>query len=361
MTIPFIGHMLISGLLMLNVYAKDWPVEATISESSWGLFGGGFASVSMLGYTYIADVTSEEERTARVSVLDAIMMLAKPLGNLIGAKVFLVAGYYPVFALSGFFAFVGALYVMVSLKETLPAQKSDNEKTTFWEVLRRKNPVTVVRTLARPRQGFRRRMILWSILTFLVHNLNYKGNLYLFTRKKFGWNEQDFSLYDSIDTIHGFTRALLVTPFLSKVLLVHDPMVGVLGALSWVTCFAVWSLATEGWMMYLATGLSSIGCLTTTPLITLLTKLVDKTEVGAVMAMASGMICLEELASSVLFSQVYKATVSTNPGFIFVVMLALYSTVALMFLVLLAMLFRQEKLFGGLGQEEQKTGKAMVS
>ena len=42
-------------------------------------------------------------------------------------------------------------------------------------------------------------------------------------------------------------------------LLVHDPMIGVLGALSWVTCFAVWSLATEGWMMYLATGLSSIG------------------------------------------------------------------------------------------------------
>ena len=32
MTIPFIGHMLISGLLMLNVYAKDWPVEATMSE-----------------------------------------------------------------------------------------------------------------------------------------------------------------------------------------------------------------------------------------------------------------------------------------------------------------------------------------
>ena len=79
------------------------------------------------------------------------------------------------------------------------------------------NRATVVRTLARPRQGFRRRMILWSILTFLVHNLNYKGNLYLFTRKKFGWNEQDFSMYDSIDTIHGFTRALLVTPFLSKV------------------------------------------------------------------------------------------------------------------------------------------------
>ena len=86
-----------------------------------------------------------------------------------------------------------------------------------------------------------------------------------------------------MDTIHGFTRACIVTPFLSKVkvrflsiqrenskldlysiintkvLHVHDPMIGMMGALSWVTSFMVWALATQGWMMYLATGLSSIG------------------------------------------------------------------------------------------------------
>ena len=169
----------------------------------------------MLGYTYLADVTSQEERTARVSFLDAIMMLAKPLGNLIGAKLFLLSGYYPVFALSGFFAFSGALYVIFALKETLPAE--NGKKEIFLEVLKKKNPLTVLKTLAKPRDGLRRQMILWSILTFFVHNLFYKGNLYLFTRKKFGWNEQDFSVYDSVDTIHGFTRAVLVTPFLSKV------------------------------------------------------------------------------------------------------------------------------------------------
>ena len=45
----------------------------------------------------------------------------------------------------------------------------------------------------------------------------------------------------------------------TKVLHVHDPMIGMMGALSWVTSFMVWALATQGWMMYLATGLSSIG------------------------------------------------------------------------------------------------------
>ena len=39
-------------------------------------------------------------------------------------------------------------------------------------------------------------------------------------------------------------------------------MIGMMGALSWVTSFMVWALATQGWMMYLATGLSSIGMIT---------------------------------------------------------------------------------------------------
>ena len=38
--------------------------------------------------------------------------------------------------------------------------------------------------------------------------------------------------------------------------------------------------------------------------------------------------------------QVYKDTVATDPGFIFLLMVGLYSTVALMFFVLLVMLFR---------------------
>ena len=38
--------------------------------------------------------------------------------------------------------------------------------------------------------------------------------------------------------------------------------------------------------------------------------------------------------------QVYKDTVATDPGFIFLLMVALYSTVALMFLALLAMLLK---------------------
>ena len=55
---------------------------------------------------------------------------------------------------------------------------------------------------------------------------------------------------------------VLIIISITKVLNVHDPMIGMMGALSWVTSFMVWALATQGWMMYLATGLSSIGMIT---------------------------------------------------------------------------------------------------
>ena len=33
-------------VLILNVYFAHWPVEATLGEAMWGIFGGGFFSVS---------------------------------------------------------------------------------------------------------------------------------------------------------------------------------------------------------------------------------------------------------------------------------------------------------------------------
>ena len=77
--------------------------------------------------TYISDITSQSDRTARISLLDAFVMLAMPFGNLIGARLYLHFGYYVTFAASGFFAFSGAVYVAFVLRETV-VRGSEDEK-----------------------------------------------------------------------------------------------------------------------------------------------------------------------------------------------------------------------------------------
>jgi hypothetical protein len=81
MILPFLGHVVIAGFLILNVYCTWWPVEATLLESTWGFFGGGFATVSLLSYSYISDVSSPESIMSRIAVLDGLKLLADPAGT----------------------------------------------------------------------------------------------------------------------------------------------------------------------------------------------------------------------------------------------------------------------------------------
>ena len=90
--------------------------------------------------TYISDITSQSDRTARISLLDAFVMLAMPFGNLIGARLYLYFGYYVTFAASGFFAFSGAVYVALVLRETVVRRSEDEkEKQSICQVINKQN------------------------------------------------------------------------------------------------------------------------------------------------------------------------------------------------------------------------------
>ena len=63
-----------------------------------------------------------------------------PFGNLIGARLFLHFGYYVTFAASGFFAFSGAVYVAVVLKETVvKGSKDEKEEQNICKVSQNQN------------------------------------------------------------------------------------------------------------------------------------------------------------------------------------------------------------------------------
>ena len=68
-------------------------------------------------------------------------MLAMPFGNLIGARLYLYFGYYVTFAASGFFAFSGAVYVALVLRETVVrGSKDEKEKHSICQVNKNKIP-----------------------------------------------------------------------------------------------------------------------------------------------------------------------------------------------------------------------------
>ena len=78
----------------------------------------------------MADITNGLERTSRLSVLDGTDYISTMLGTFIGAPLFNFFGYYAVFGTSGSLAFVGALYAVFMVKESLPEKSSEHTHIT---------------------------------------------------------------------------------------------------------------------------------------------------------------------------------------------------------------------------------------
>ena len=87
-------------------------------------------------------------------------------------------------------------------------------------------------SMTRKRTGYKR-AILWSCLAItLIHDLRGRTSTYLYTQKKFGWTEQEYTVYSSVFMLQGLLHALVILPVLSKKFDFHDSYLGIIGSLS---------------------------------------------------------------------------------------------------------------------------------
>ena len=79
-------------------------------------------------YSYMADITSPDERTARLGLLDGLDYTSTMLGTYISGPIYDQFGYYPVFVTSCVSATLGALYVFFRVKESKIIVRKTEEK-----------------------------------------------------------------------------------------------------------------------------------------------------------------------------------------------------------------------------------------
>ena len=75
-----------------------------------------------------------------------------------------------------------------------------------------------------------------------------------------------------------YFRTFVTTPLLCYYLGIHDCMLAITGGLAAICGHITRALATKGWMMYYASGLTIIGGIESTPLKSLLSKCVSRYE-----------------------------------------------------------------------------------
>ena len=80
---------------------------------------GNFVLYYLAEYSYISDVTSEAERTSRISIVDGTDYIFTMVGTAISGVAFATVGYFGIFGAGAVCDTLGVLYVAFVLKESI--------------------------------------------------------------------------------------------------------------------------------------------------------------------------------------------------------------------------------------------------
>ena len=75
--------------------------------------------------------------------------------------------------------------------------------------------------------------------------------MYLYTRLKFNWTEQEYTIWFSIGTLATTLGSITFVPLMSSKLKVHDALIGIVGACSGIAANMVLAFVNKPWQLYL--------------------------------------------------------------------------------------------------------------
>lgn len=112
MLLPLIGELLTSiGLIVNTYYFYELPIEvAAVTEAIFPALTGGWFTMFMGVFSYIADVTTEEERTLRIGIVNLFHSVGVPVGAALSGILFQKIGLYGVFTVSGSLYILSFIY-----------------------------------------------------------------------------------------------------------------------------------------------------------------------------------------------------------------------------------------------------------
>ncbi|XP_013187762.2 proton-coupled folate transporter-like [Amyelois transitella] len=349
---PFTGEILTNiGLLFATYYFKEVSLIGTaLIEALPAAFTGSYIIVFMGMYSFMADRTTEENRTFRLGIVTIFVSFGNPTGTALSGVLLRALGYYGVFSLLIVLHSASFAYGILRLKDVV----TEDEITSSREVTENRFRRVVrdvfglvgstVLVALRPRAANGRIQIIMVLILYLLMVGPLYGDSqvsYLYARRKFQLNEVEYSIYGTINILLGFVGTVFCISVLSKMLEVQDSAIGGLAGVSRIAaCFVFAFAPTRPW--YYAAPLFNIFSHTgLTAVRSIATKSVPTDEIAKLSAL---MGVTEAIAPSIYMptsSYIYTMTIDTLPGAFYLFDAALTVVALALFMVIYVIVRRR--------------------
>ena len=286
----------------------DFILMALAPNLWWLLVGRCISAVTSASFTtanaYIADVTTPENRGKSFGMICAAFGVGFVLGPMIGGFLGEHNLHAP-FWFAGGLALLNFLYGLFILPESL--RPADRTARVEW---RTAHPIGSMQLLRQyPR--------IWPLVA-IIFIANFAHYIYptifvIYADHRYGWGPRDVAyVLTAVGVCSIIVNGLLVGRMTRWLGEARAMMLG-------LTCgtigFALYGLASSGWMFWLGIPISALWALSGPAAQSIITKTVGRDEQGRVQGALSSLVSLAGIAAPLMFSAVFGFAISRHVSF----------------------------------------------
>ncbi|XP_037296821.1 solute carrier family 46 member 3 [Manduca sexta] len=326
MLLPIIGEFLTSiGLIVNTYFFYELPVEAAaVTEAIFPALTGGWFTMFMGVFSYIADVTTEEQRTLRIGIVNLFHSVGVPVGAALSGILVRKIGLYGVFSVSATLYILSFLYGYYRIKEVKkvnpdvePAKNCCDWLRNFFDTRYVKETLMVAFKHGPNNRRLRVIMLVVVLCVIIGPIYGEMSVMYLFTRYRFNWNEVDFSMFSTYAMCTSLVGTLFSVGVFSHLLKFDDAIIGVISCTSKILSGFMYAFATKTWQIYIAPLIEIFNGTSFIAMRSMVSKLVEKDELGKVNSFFGLAEAMMPLIYAPMYTTVYTATIKTFPGAFF--------------------------------------------
>ncbi|KRT81904.1 membrane transporter, partial [Oryctes borbonicus] len=320
-----IGKFYYSVMIVVNALQENWPVEYIIYTATLPMtITGADVAIFAAAFAYITDISSKESRTLRVTVVEVCYLLTMPTGIAIGKILYngvTNRSYAIMFTINASMLLLAILYTFLRLdwrtsEKQRPLREANNVITDFFDT---DHVVQTLTTLCKRRPNKRRIYLLILILAmaFYTFQRDEKPMMYLYVQLVLKWTFDEFSNFKTYVSALQGVILLCAVPLLNKVFNWRDTCVMMLGAICHSVARIFYATASVDWLLYVGGTFAAIGPVVAPVIRSTVSKIIPAEERGKIFSILAVADNAVPIISGVLYSQIYNATIHTEPASIY--------------------------------------------
>ncbi|KAL3272941.1 hypothetical protein HHI36_014399 [Cryptolaemus montrouzieri] len=337
-----VGKFYYSCMIVVNSLQPNWPVEYIVYTATFPMaFTGADVAIFAAAFSYLVDVSSSENRTLRVTLLEVIYLSTMPTGIALGSYLFrnVFKSYTIMFSINASLMFLSILYTLLRLKWRTTDKQSPlpSTKNVLCDFFDYNHVVFTFRTIFKKRLANRRRylLILIAMMGFYTFQRDEKNTCYLYLQNVFHWTFGQISSFRTFQSALQDIGLITAIPLMSKILGWKDTVIVMVGAFAHATARVFYITAKTDTMFYMGGVFAAFGPIVAPVIRSMVSKIVAVTEKGAALSILSVADNAIPIISGVMYSKLYNYTLNTAPNAFF------FLTMATQFCVLTSIIYIQ--------------------